>query len=193
LRRLRSGYVPEQADRAEDARPSAGLDVGVRETWSHVATGAAVHATYWVSDWPRSEAPASFLQPLLLGHGDDRTVSLLAEPLPLDKALRDIRRAKVEHVADAAQRTRMGQIESEATRAELAEIERREAQLVAGHGDLRFTGLITVTARDERELAERCASMETAATQAMCEVRLLVGQQGAAQLACCQPIGRGVL
>ncbi|HWB36060.1 MAG TPA: SCO6880 family protein, partial [Rugosimonospora sp.] len=102
-------------------------------------------------------------------------------------------RAKVEHTADAAQRVRLGQIEDEATRAEVADLERREAELVAGHQDLRFTGLVTVSAPDEATLAERCTAMETAAAQAMCEVRRLVGQQGVAFLAAALPLARGVL
>ena len=117
----------------------------------------------------------------------------MAEPLPVGKALREIRRAKVEHAADAAQRARIGQVEDEATRAEAAEIARREADLVAGHGDLRFTGLITVTAPDEDALAAACAATEAAAAQAMCELRRLVGQQGQAHAAAALPLGRRLL
>jgi hypothetical protein len=107
--------------------------------------------------------------------------------------LREIRRAKVEHAADAAQRARIGQVENESTRAEVADLERREAELVAGHGDLRFTGLITVTAPDEDTLEQRCTAMETAAAQSMCEVQRQVGQQGVAHAAACLPLARGVL
>jgi hypothetical protein len=105
----------------------------------------------------------------------------------------EIRRGKVEHAADAAQRFRIGQIEDESTRAELDDLLRREAELVAGHGDLRFTGLITVTAANEAELDAACAAMETDAAQSLCEVRRLVGQQGIAHAAGALPLARGVL
>ena len=182
---------PTTAAHAEDGPVSLTTTVGAHETWSTMTTGTSTHATYWVSEWPRAAVHPGFLEPLLLA--DSGTLSVLAEPLPTAKALREIRRAKVEHTADAAQRARLGQIEDEATHAEVADVERREAELVAGHQDLRFTGLITVSAPDDTTLAERCTAMETAAAQAMCEVRRLVGQQGTAFLAAALPLARGVL
>ena len=145
-----------------------------------------------MQEWPRSEVHAGFLQPLLLARGARRALSLIAEPLPPAKALKDIRRAKVEYVADAAQRGRMGQLEDEATRAEAADLVRREQELVAGHGDLRFVGLLTVSAPTLDELAAACAATESAAAQAMCEIRRLVGQQGQAFAAAALPFARGV-
>jgi hypothetical protein len=190
---LRGAFDPQATARAADGPVRLAGQVGVREGWRSLTTGGAVHATYWVSEWPRATTHPGFLQPLLLGQTDTRTLSVLAEPVATRQALREIRRAKVEHVADAAQRTRIGQMEDEATRAEVADLERREAELVAGHGDLRFTGLLTVSADDETQLEARCAAMETAAAQAMCEVRRLVGQQGVAFLAAALPLARGVL
>ena len=188
---LRGAYEPDAAARAEDAPATLSGPVGAAERWASITTGTALHATYWVSEWPRSSVHPAFLQPLLLA--DAATLTVLAEPLPVGKALREIRQAKVEHVADAATRCRIGQIEDEATRAEVADLEQREAELVAGHGDLRFTGLLTVTAPDEVTLEDRCTAVETAAAQSMLELRRLVGQQGVAFLAAALPLARGVL
>ncbi len=193
---LRTAYDPAGAARAADSddAPSALIGpMGVAEDWAHVRTDTAWHAVYWVAQWPRSEVHAAFLQPLLLGSGARRSFTLVAEPLPPGKALREIRRAKAEHAADAAQRTRIGQIEDEATRADAAELLRREADLVAGHGDLRFTGLITVTASTLEELQAAQTATESAAAQAMCEIRPLVGQQGQAHAAAALPLARGLL
>ncbi|WP_028047620.1 SCO6880 family protein [Cellulomonas sp. URHE0023] len=191
---VRSAYDPDAAGRA-DLACASGLvgPVGIREQWSRLRTDTAAHATYWVAEWPRQEVQPAFLQPLLLGEATARTLTVSAEPVGTGKALREIRRAKAEHVADAAQRARIGQIETEATRAEIADLDRRESELVAGHGDLRFTGLITVSAPDVATLDERTAAMESAAAQAMCDVRRLVGQQGHAHLAAMLPLARGVL
>jgi hypothetical protein len=166
--------------------------VGVQERWRSVTADTAAHAVYWISQWPRSATHAGFLQPLLLSPGARRTFTLIAAPLGTSKALRDIRRAKVEHVADAAQRARIGQVEDETTRAEAADLLRREQDLVAGHGDLQFTGLITVTTDSEADLPAACAATEAAAAQAMCELRLLVGQQAVAHTAACAPIARSL-
>lgn len=202
---LRTTYDPVGArDAVASAAPSADDDVrpagspllgpmGVREHWSHLRTDSAVHATYWVAQWPRSEVHPAFLEPLLVSSGATRTVSVIAEPIATAQALREIRRAKVEHAADAARRARIGQIEEEATRVEVAELTRREAELVAGHGDLRFTGLITVTAPSVEELEVACTATEAAAAQALCEVRRLVGQQAVAHAAAALPLARGVL
>jgi hypothetical protein len=108
-------------------------------------------------------------------------------------ALREIRRAKVEHTADAAQRARIGRLEDASTRAEADDLVRREQDLVGGHGDLRFAGLITVSAVSRDGLEAACRATETAAAQAMCELRLLVGQQGQAHAAAALPLARGLL
>ena len=196
---LRATYDPQGAACAHASatglEASSRLVVGpmaVHEEWASIRTDSAHHAIYWVQEWPRSEVHAGFLQPLLLARGARRALSLIAEPLPPAKALRDIRRAKVEYVADAAQRGRMGQLEDEATRAEAADLVRREQELVAGHGDLRFVGLLTVSAPTLDELAAACAATESAAAQAMCEIRRLVGQQGQAFAAAALPFAGGV-
>ncbi|WP_155856187.1 SCO6880 family protein [Cellulomonas sp. URHD0024] len=192
--RIRTGYDPFAGPTVESVGPGTPAGpLGVDERWGLMRCDNAVHATYWVSEWPRSEVDPAFLQPILLGAARVRTMTVIAEPIPIAKALREIRRSKAEYAANSAQRARIGQIEAEATRAEHVDLERREAELVAGHGDLRYTGLITVSAPDEAALSEQCAALATAAAQAMCDLRLLVGQQGQAHLAAMLPLARGVL
>jgi len=192
---LRAAYDPAGASRGENAEPSNGLvgPMGLVEDWAWVRTDSAYHAVYWVQEWPRSDVHPDFLQPVLLTPGARRTLTLIAEPLPPRRALREIRRAKAEHVADAAQRARIGQLEDEATRAEAEDLARREQDLVAGHGDLRFVGLLTVTADTRDDLGAACAATENAAARAMCELRRLVGQQGQAHAAAALPLARGLL
>lgn len=202
LRRvLRSAYDPLGAS-AVDGQANEECPVprsapvgpmGVAESWDSVRTDSGFHTVYWVAEWPRSDVHPGFLQPLVLSPGARRTFSLIAEPLSPAKALREIRRSKVEHTADAAQRTRIGRLEDESTRAEAADLIRREQDLVAGHGDLRFAGFVTVTAADEQSLAAACAATEAAAAQAMCELRRLVGQQLQAHAAASLPLARGLL
>ena len=190
---LRTSYDPDANPSPAAASSGSPPSMGVEEHWRHLRTDSAVHATYWVSEWPRSDVNPAFLQPLVLSPGVFRTVTVVAEPLPIAAALREIRRAKAEHAADAAQRSRIGQVEDEATRAEVDDLIRREQELVAGHGDMRFTGLVTVTAPTLEELDAACAATEAAAAQSLCEVRRLVGQQGLAHLAGAVPLARGVL
>lgn len=193
-RLLHRTYDPDGRCLDGDARSAAAHDgfapMGVQESWSHLRTDSAFHSVYWISEWPRADVPPSFLQPLLLAPGAARSFSLLLEPLPVSEAMRDIRRAKVELAADSSQRYRIGRVEDESARAEADDVARRERELLAGHGDLRFTGLVTVTASTLEGLAEACRATEAAAARSMCELRLLVGQQAAAHAAAALPFAR---
>ena len=64
-------------------------------------------------------------------------------------------------------------------------------QAVLGKG-LRFVGLLTVSAPTAEELEAACSATESAAAQAMCELRRLVGQQGQAFTAAALPLARSV-
>jgi len=164
--------------------------MAIAETWSHTRSDSALHATYWIAEWPRSVTHPGFLRTLLLAPTAGRTFSLTAEPLPPAKALREIRRARAEQLADASTRARFGRVEEESSRAAATELTRREEDLIAGHGDLRFVGLIAVSAPTLDELEDACASLESSAGQAGCELRRLVGQQVQAYAAAALPLAR---
>ena len=65
-----------------------------------------------------------------------------------------------------------------------------EADLTAGHGILRCTGLIAVSASDPDELERHVAAVEQAAIQASCETRRLWGQQAQGFVAASLPLAR---
>lgn len=191
LRRVvRSAYDPQGMASSVLSASAACGPMGVVEAWSYARSDSGFHATFWVSEWPRSLTHAGFLRPLLLAPGAHRTFSLIAQPLSTDKALREIRRARAEQIADAAARHRIGQVEEEVHRAAADELTRREEDLIAGHGDLRFVGLVSVTATSAEELEEACLSLQASAGQAGCELRRLVGQQVQAFAAAALPIAR---
>ena len=181
-----------RAFRGVDPIGSPEVGVALDEQWGHVRTDSGVHAVYWVAQWPRFEVDPGFLQPVVVGGTARRTLSLTMTPVTPGRAMRDIRRARVEHAADAATRARTGRIEDEAHRAEAADVARRESDLVAGHADLRFVGLLTVTADTETDLEAACVATEAAAAQGMCEIRRLAGQQAPAFLAGALPLARSV-
>ena len=190
---LRSVFDPHGArDSVGGSAPILVGPVAVEEHWASLVTDSAHHAVYWIQEWPRSEVHAGFLQPLILSPGVHRTLSVTAEPLSAAKAMKDIRRARVEQIADAAQRNRMGQIEDESVRVEAADLARREQEIVAGHGDLKFVGLLTVSAPDPDQLLAACTATEVAAAQALCDIRKLVGQQASAFAAAALPLARRI-
>ncbi|MFI7891260.1 SCO6880 family protein [Streptomyces sp. CACIS-1.16CA] len=171
-----------------EAEPAAAGPVVVVEKADHIATDSAVHATYWVENWPRTETSADFLHQLLFTGGVRRTLSLSYEPKNLDAALRDVQRKKSRVIADAAERARRGQVDSEADSIEYQDIKSRERQLIAGHADVALTGLLTVSADTEDELRTACAVVETAAVGAQLDLRPLTWQQAEAFTAAALPL-----
>src|SRR5690625_1760812 len=166
--------------------------VAVNESWSRLRTDSAFHAVLWISEWPRSVVYPGFLAPVLLSSGIQRSFSLLCTPMRSDQAARDIRKKKTEYISDAHQRQRIGQIEDASQIAEFHDVLQQEADLTAGHGVLRYTGLVSVSAASAEELDASIAAIEQAAIQASCETRLLVGQQAQAFTAAALPLCRNI-
>mgnify|MGYP007088356672 FL=1 len=195
---LRSAYDPAIAATLE-RHGELGHDlatagpVAVTETWTRLRTDSAHHAVLWISEWPRSQVyPGTFLAPLLLTTGIQRSFSLICTPMRTDQAVRDIRKKKVEYVSDASQRARIGQIEDAGQTAEYQDVLRQESDLTAGHGVLRYTGLVSVSAETVDELEAAVSAIEQAAIQSSCETRRLVGQQAVAFTAAALPLCRRV-
>lgn len=166
--------------------------VAVAESWDRLRSDSAFHATLWISEWPRSQVFPGFLSPLVFANGVLRTVSLHYLPVRADQAARDIRKKKTELISDAHQRRRIGQIEDASATAEYDDVLQQEADLTAGHGVLRTTGLVCVTAPTIDDLDAAVAAIEQVALQASCEVRRLVGQQAQAFTAAALPLCRSV-
>lgn len=174
------------------AEPAAAGPVVVVEKADRIATDSAVHTTYWVENWPRTETSAGFLHQLLFTAGVRRTLSLSYQPKGLDAALRDVQRRKAGVIADSAERARRGQVDSEADAIEYADIKTRERQLIAGHADVALSGLLTVSADTEDELRAACAVVETAAVGAQLDLRALSWQQAEAFTAGALPLALAV-
>jgi len=173
------------------ALTSAG-PVGVDERWDHLRHDTGYSAVLWISEWPRVEVPSFFLHALVFQPGIRKTLSITATPLSTQQAMRDIRKAKVESLTDSAQKARIGAFADLADERELGDVLERERALIGGHADLRFTGLLAVTAAERDELESAIAQVERAATQAGCETRRLVGQQARAFTAAALPLARKV-
>lgn len=172
------------------ADPAAAGPVVTVEKSDRITTDSAHHATYWIENWPRIETSPGFLHQLLFTSGVRRTLSLTYQPKGLDSALKDVQRKKASVIADAAERARKGQVESEEDSVEYADIKDRERQLIAGHADVALTGLLTVSAETDEELNSACAAIETAAVSAMTDLRRLTWQQAEAFTTAALPLAR---
>lgn len=194
---LRSAYDPAVAG-ALERHGDVGRDlasagpVAVTESWGSLRSDSAHHCVLWISEWPRSLVFPGFLAPLLLSSGLRRTFTLLYTPMRTDRAARDIRRRKTEYISDAAQRQKIGRIEDAQQTAEYQDVLQQEADLTAGHGVLRATGFVAVSAADPADLERAVAAIEQAAIQASCETRRLWGQQAQGFAVAALPLGRSV-
>ncbi len=198
---IRTAYDPKAlaglqqwstSGRAEADPAAAGPVVQVEE-YDRLATDTARHATYWIENWPRTETHAGFLHQLMFTAGVRRTLSLIYAPQQLESALRDVQRKKAAIIADANERARRGQVDSEADSVEYADVKQRERQLIAGHADVALTGLLTVSAETDALLDAACAQIETAAVTAQVDLRRLNFQQPDAFTLGALPLARTAL
>jgi hypothetical protein len=193
---LRSAFDPAAVaviDRLGGGFPaSAAGPLGVDVDWDWLRTDSSYHRVYQVEEWPRVLVGAGFLGPLLLRPGIRRTFSIVLQPIPITVALRDARRDQVERVTDRATRRRIGQLETEEDRQIDADVAQRERDIASGHGDVRWVGLLVVSGDTEELLDDACGQIETAAAQAMLDLRKLVGQQAEGFLAAAVPLGWGL-
>src|ERR1700735_3975193 len=118
-----------------------------------------------------------FMDSLLGRSSAVRTVSVSFEPLPIDRSTREIEAAVTRDRADRELRARFGQSETARQRQAAEATIRREAELAAGHGEVRLSRLITVSGRDLDELRRACSEVLEHAARARLELHRLYGQQ----------------
>ncbi|HXD63545.1 MAG TPA: SCO6880 family protein [Solirubrobacteraceae bacterium] len=151
--------------------------LGARESWEHYQSDGALHATYWIGAWPRIEVSPMFMDSLLGHSGVVRTVSVTFEPLAGDRSTREVEAAVTRDRADRELRARFGQSETARQRQAADATRRREAELAAGHGEVRLSGFVTVTGRDPDDLRRACGEVLEQAARARLELHRLYGQQ----------------
>ena len=137
---------------------------------------------------PVPDVPA----PLILTPGIDRRSTLLFAPVPTAKAMQQVQHDKTELISNQHDKARLGQVAHLADTEELDATLQREAEINAGHGDLRYAGLLTVTAPTLDDLTLAVGAVRQAAIQAGCEARVLAGQQLQAFTAAALPLTRGI-
>ena len=180
-----------------DYRPTAGRDlatagpIAVEEHWDYLRTDSAFHCVLWLIEWPRSLVYPTFLAPLVLTPGIDRRLSLLYEPVPTAKAMKQVQHDKTELISNAHDRHRLGQVENLSDADELTDTLQREAEINAGHGDIGYAGLLVVSGPTLDDLTLAVGAVRQAAIQAGCEARVLAGQQMQAFAAGALPLTRG--
>ncbi len=185
------GRTPAPAGPAVDRAFAQAAPVATEEAWDHYRVDGALHATFWISAWPRVSVSPMFMDALLADSGTVRTVAVTFEPVPPERSVREVEAAITRDRADSELRRRFGQSETARQRQAQESAARREAELAAGHGEVRFAGFVTVTGRDSGDLRRACAEVHRHAARARLELRRLYGQQAEA-FAFTLPLARGL-
>jgi hypothetical protein len=165
--------------------------LGAREAWEHYQSDGAYHATYWIGGWPRVEVSPMFMDALLGRSSVVRTVAVTFEPVAPDRSTREVEAAVTRDRADRELRQRFGQAETARQRQAQEAAVRREAELAAGHSEVRLAGFVTVTGRDEADLRRACSQVLEHAARARLELHRMYGQQADA-FTFTLPLGRGL-
>jgi hypothetical protein len=147
--------------------------------WAMLASDSALHATYWISEWPRIDVGAVFLQPLLMQTTAVRTVAMVMEAMPPSRAIAEVEQARTTDIADETTRQRLGQTTTARHAQKAQATARREQELADGHAELRYAAYVTVSAPiDDHEALDRgCAEVEHAAQQSRLRLERLYGEQ----------------
>lgn len=184
--------IESRDDRPDGKRRLSSSPMALEEHWTYLRTDSGFHQTFWVAEWPRQKVYPGFLHPLVYVGDFRHTVTQVIRAVPTLEALRDIRSAQEAHETRRRINARFDRPTTREQRAEEEEVSQREEEIVAGHGDVRPTAFVTITAASLEDLARHRHELESAAAGAFVELRLLAGQQWAAFIAGGLPLGRGL-
>ena len=96
---------------------------------------------------PLLPVPANWLDSLLTDTATTRTVTVVFEPIPLNKAAAAANRELTSIESSHEEKARRGFRVTARERRRLADVEARERELARGHPEFRHAGLVTVTRR----------------------------------------------
>ena len=171
----------EAADPDRDGVPEpSAWPLATSERWEHCRADGSLHATYWIAGWPRVPVSAVFMDALLGRSGSVRTVAVTFEPIRPERSSREAEAAVTRDRADRHLRQRFGQSETARQRQAQEATLRREAELAAGHGEVRLAGFVTVSGAGPDELRRACAEVVEHAARARLELHRMYGQQAEA-------------
>lgn len=163
-----------------------------------VYSDSAVHTTMWIHEWPRADAPVGFLAPLVFARNPvtneavTHILSIIAAPVPVGRALRQIREEKKVWRGNERLRSKRGAQGSIVDESDWLALEQREQELVAGHGEFSYGAYLTVTAENEQTLEQAIAGARNALSVVGMEAQVLYCQQAEALLVNALPLGLGM-
>lgn len=184
--------------RGGDAGLPSGVDplicgpMRAENNWAHYRTDSTVHRCWWILQWPRQFVDTGFLSPLLLSSQFRRTVSLVLEPLTPARANRRVTLKQSGVLSESVMRQRFRRRTTRLHEVEASDVDRRESEVVAGHGLYRMLGFLSASADDLAQLEVASGEIESLAQRSQLEVARLSGEHDQAFGAAALPLARGL-
>ena len=172
-------------------RDVAAWPLATEELWDSYRCDGALHTTFWIGGWPRVDVSPMFMNALLGQSSAIRTVAVTFEPVAPERSARDVEAAVTRDHADRELRRRFGQSETVRQRQAVDAATRREAELAAGHAEVRLSGFVTVSGRGPDDVRNGTARLLEDAARAHIEVYRMYGQQ-AQSFPFTLPLARGL-
>lgn len=177
-RPLSASEVRRLVARRADPFAASGAErlLAVHTAWDHCRLDGACHRAYWVEAWPATPVVGGWLDPFLHAASTARTFTVVAAPVTRHQARRRIERDLVKLESDAMHRHERGRRVDARHHRVTDALLGRERELVDGHAEYRFVGLVDIAAPDPAALAAEAASVEQAALDAGLVLRPLHGR-----------------
>jgi hypothetical protein len=170
-------------DTAQEVLLGTGLEPAVMGpdaadiNWSSYHADSAIHATYWIAQWPGRDVGTEFMAPVLLRTSCVRSISVTMEPVKPSTAIRQAEGAHSSALSDEHIRNEQQRLTTARDRRQYESAVQTEEELSVGHQAVRFSGYVTVSGRDEEDFSRACAEIENAAQQSGLKLRVLRGYQ----------------
>lgn len=168
------------------ARVSAGQrlvghgPMAVAPSWDHLRIDGSVQRTWWIGDWPRHPVGPAWLEPFLSVGGISRSVTVVLAPVPAHQSRKRIERDLIKLDSDAVTKEDKGRrVDARHRRATQALLDREE-QIVAGHPEIAYLGLVTVSAADLDTLDAHSDLLEQEARACGLDLRVIYARQDTA-------------
>jgi hypothetical protein len=162
--------------RAEPHAPRPGRPLALERHWTHCRIDGAVHRALWIANWPHLPVTAGWLDRFLAHTGVTRTLALASIPTSTHHARRQIERDLVKLESDALSRAERGRRVAARHRRNTRTLLDREEELVEGHAEYAYTGIVVVTADTVERLDHDTAAVVQRGLEVGLELRPLHGR-----------------
>jgi len=199
-RALRDRLDPNATSRLDEYSRSLGDVAGVVSPHNAGPLAAEVGRTYWrtdqslhrafaVTEWPRIGVYADWLAGFLLDVGGVRTTAVCYRPVSPTESARRIAHQATQLESDEQIRRDKGYLVTGEHRRNKENVSKREQQLLDGHVEFTYCGIVVISAPDLESLDEQSEQVAQSAARCRMELRALDFQHDQA-VTCTLPLGR---